>query len=175
MFLYFLLACGPVEPEVGVGVGDVDSGGDSEVFTIPKAPRCPKWYRDADDDHYGDGGVAVTSCTKPPGYVADNTDCDDGRNLTNPGADEFCNGIDDDCNGDEDETRLWYHDRDGDDYGDPRFFADLCGKLQGYTFRDGDCDDDDAAINPAATEECDGIDNNCVEGPDEDGVCDLVD
>ncbi|MSQ04206.1 MAG: hypothetical protein EXR71_20345, partial [Myxococcales bacterium] len=31
----------------------------------------------------------------------------------------------------------------------------------GYTAADGDCDDNDAGINPLGTEVCDGKDNNC--------------
>ncbi|MFT6706851.1 MAG: cephalosporin-C deacetylase-like acetyl esterase [Flavobacteriales bacterium] len=37
----------------------------------------------------------------------------------------------------------------------------------GYTNVEGDCDDTDPAINPGATEICDGIDNNC------DGITDV--
>lgn len=37
----------------------------------------------------------------------------------------------------------------------------------GYTVADGDCADDDAAINPGATETCDEVDNNCDEQVDE--------
>ena len=31
----------------------------------------------------------------------------------------------------------------------------------GYTEKDGDCNDEDATISPGSTEECDGIDNDC--------------
>ena len=37
----------------------------------------------------------------------------------------------------------------------------------GFTTDDGDCDDDDATINPNAIETCDGYDNNCNQQIDE--------
>jgi hypothetical protein len=49
------------------------------------------------------------------------------------------------------------------------------GDGDGYAPQDGDCDDEDAAVNPGATELCsDGIDNDCDGGsdatePDDDG------
>lgn len=58
------------------------------------------WYADADGDGFGDAAMAVTTCDGAPiGYVADNTDCNDGNVLINTGAIEICNGIDDNCNG----------------------------------------------------------------------------
>ena len=41
----------------------------------------------------------------------------------------------------------------------------------GYSEHDGDCDDDDVAISPAATEECgDGADNDCDGSADDEGA-----
>ena len=34
-----------------------------------------------------------------------------------------------------------------------------------------DCDDSDPSTNPAATEVCDGVDNDCDTVADEGGVC----
>ena len=55
------------------------------------------WYEDSDDDGFGDPGSTTVSCTEPPGFVADNTDCNDGVDTIFPGASEMCNGLDDDC------------------------------------------------------------------------------
>ncbi len=61
------------------------------------------WYQDADGDGFGNPSVYVPQAGQPPGYVADNTDCDDSNAAVNPSATEICNGIDDDCDGTIDE------------------------------------------------------------------------
>ena len=100
------------------------------------------YYADADNDTYGNAGVTQITCTgAPSGYVADNTDCNDGIAAINPGAVELCNNIDDNCNGSTDEG----FDVDGD----------------GYTSCNGDCDDNNNAVHPGATEICNGIDDDC--------------
>ena len=62
----------------------------------------------------------------------------------------------------------------GGDRGTPGADNDPCLEtdwdLDGYTELDGDCDDWDAGVNPAALEICDGIDNDCDEIVDEDGA-----
>lgn len=67
------------------------------------------WYEDGDGDSYGNAAVSVTDCSAHPGYVLNNTDCDDILAIINPAATEICsNGIDDNCNGQIDEGCALY-------------------------------------------------------------------
>ena len=55
------------------------------------------YYRDGDNDTYGDPQNTIQSCSQPEGYVNNDLDCNDGSSTVHPGATEICNGIDDDC------------------------------------------------------------------------------
>jgi len=139
----------------------------------------PTWYLDADGDGYGDATARSTDCVQPPGYVADGTDCDDGRRTANPGADEHCDGTDDDCDGAVDEASAvdadtWYRDLDRDGFGDPGFSVTACSAPAGYVGLGTDCDDGAATIYPGATERCDGIDQDCDGASDNDRVVTFV-
>lgn len=57
------------------------------------------YYADSDNDGYGDSNTAITACSPPTGYVADNTDCDDNDGNNYPGNTEVCDGTDNNCNG----------------------------------------------------------------------------
>jgi hypothetical protein len=137
------------------------------------------WYADSDGDTFGDLASSDIDCNQPSGYVADSNDCDDTDAAQYPGADEYCNGEDDDCDGvvDEDgaiDVATWYADADGDSYGNPARSDIDCSQPSGYVADATDCDDTDAAVNPAATEVCDGIDNDCDGTIDEDDAADAV-
>ena len=122
------------------------------------------FYQDADGDGYGDASVSTDACSAPSGYVADDTDCDDVDAAVNPGATETCNLADDDCDGSVDEgasATTWYSDADGDGYGDASVSSTDCSAPTGYVSDDTDCDDTDDTVNPAATDSCDSIDNDC--------------
>jgi hypothetical protein len=58
-------------------------------------------YHDDDGDGYGDPNDTMTGCLFPSDYISDNSDCDDGNNMINPGASERCfeSSVDYDCDG----------------------------------------------------------------------------
>jgi len=136
--------------------GSTDEGDASDALT---------WYADADGDGYGDPHSTTSACELPEGYTTDTSDCDDSSAASHPGADEYCDDADNDCDGSVDEDPVdpltWYLDADGDAYGDPDSTASACEPPAGYYADSGDCDDTDATVNPAATEVCDGVDNDC--------------
>ncbi len=61
----------------------------------------------------------------------------------------------------------FYADGDGDGYGTDVNTKEACEAPAGYVEAGSDCDDQDAAVNPAAAEICDDIDNNCDDSIDE--------
>ena len=63
-----------------------------------------------------------------------------------------------------------------DGYGDDTASITACAEPSGYTDDDSDCDDGEAAVNPDATELCDGVDNDCdglVDDDDSSGASDI--
>ncbi|HYV92924.1 MAG TPA: MopE-related protein, partial [Chitinophagales bacterium] len=122
------------------------------------------WYRDADGDTYGTASITQSACSQPTGYVADNTDCNDGNSSIHPNQSDMCNSIDDDCDGsiDEDATfSTWYADADNDNYGNAAVTTSACSQPSGYVSNNTDCNDANAAVHPGANEICNGLDDDC--------------
>jgi Putative metal-binding motif/FG-GAP-like repeat/FG-GAP repeat len=110
-----------------------------------------------DDDQDGDG-------------YAVSVDCNDLYANINPGATEICDGIDNNCDGQADTDALgdpWYTDADGDGYGDLTAVTFSCTQPTGTVANGDDCNDANLYVSPAATEVCDGVDNDC------DGTIDI--
>jgi hypothetical protein len=72
------------------------------MATLTITPQST-WYQDADNDGFGNPAMSQLACVQPPGYVTDNTDCNDTNPLVKPTGIEVCNGIDDNCNSQIDE------------------------------------------------------------------------
>ncbi|MCK6529339.1 FG-GAP-like repeat-containing protein [Myxococcota bacterium] len=88
---------------------------------------------------------------------------------------EVCDGVDNDLDGEVDEdviegAPLWHPDADGDGYGDLFSIFRGCEGPEGYVEDGSDCDDTDPEVSPAASETCDGLDEDCDGYEDEDAV-----
>ena len=147
---------------------DDDCDGSVDESAIDKTT----WYADSDSDTYGDGGVSVSACDAPAGYVASATDCDDANNTIHPGATEVCDNADNDCDGTVDvgavDETTWYRDADTDTYGDADVPEADCDQPAGYVADDTDCDDTNSTIHPGATEvSYNGLDDDCDGRQDE--------
>jgi len=93
-----------------------------------------------------------------------------------PTGSEKCDGIDNDCDGQTDEEGAQgcvysYVDNDRDGFGDEATKKCLCAPTEPYTLTvGGDCDDQNAQINPSAVERCgNSVDDNCDGRTDEAG------
>ncbi len=135
-------AINPAATEICDGVDNNCSGSTDEGVQTT-------YYRDQDSDGFGNPAITQSGCSQPVGYVANNTDCNDNSNLEKP-------------------AQVWYKDTDNDGYGQTGAATiTQCVRPTGYkvaaelTSTTGDCNDTNAAINPAATEICDHIDNDC--------------
>ncbi|MFC1754047.1 putative metal-binding motif-containing protein, partial [Thermoproteota archaeon] len=145
-------------PEVCNGIdddcnGDIDNG----VKTT--------FYLDFDGDSYGDNDTTIQNCSVPVNYTLNNTDCNDNNSAINPNATEVCNYVDDDCDREVDEnvTITYYLDFDGDGFGDINSTVQDCSVPANYTLNNTDCNDNNSAVCPNATEVCgNGIDEDCT-------------
>ncbi len=130
VFSLYILSCIPDLEEACPGT--VDACG------VCDGPGETTWYRDMDEDGKGDPNNTVAACTQPNGYVADNTDDNDG-----------CDGTIDECGvcDGPGATIYFYKDSDGDGLGSMTDSTIACSVPEGYV--DNKLDDDD---NVACTE-----------------------
>jgi hypothetical protein len=129
------------------------------------------FYRDSDEDGFGDKTVIIMACSQPSGYTDDQNDCNDADFMINPYATEACNAFDDNCNSltDEGVQTVYYNDADSDGYGDMAVSIIACLAPPGFVLDKSDCNDVPgwSAVHPGAIESCNGIDDNCNSMVDE--------
>ena len=134
---------------------DENCNGDADEVGVS---GCQDYYFDADEDGYGDSATAICRCEPGLLEVLVDGDCQPSLDYAYPGAfDPPHDGEDWDCAGDED----YDYDRDGyvrdEDVGLTTEGVEGTGELPG-----GDCDDNDATVNPDAEEvAADGQDSDC--------------
>ena len=147
---------------------DRDGAGDEEDCDKydPEVGQQGTWFRDADEDGFGDPSWPQLDCVQPEGTVEDATDCDDADAAVFPGGEERVgDGVDGNCDG----VELCRVDRDGDGHADPEaepvpsddHACTQPGLADGAVPAD-DCDDLAETIHPGATDwPDDGRDQDC--------------
>ncbi|MSQ82710.1 MAG: hypothetical protein EXR77_07305, partial [Myxococcales bacterium] len=154
------------------------------------ATGCTNFFLDGDNDTWG---VNIKQCWCAPtgSYKADGSklgDCDDTAATVNPGVAEVCgDNLDNNCDGSQNDAGAtgcspFYVDADKDGYGDSATATKCQCFAEGayITAAGADCNDKNVEMNPAVTEKCDGLNNDCDtatdEGCDDDGdlYCDAA-
>jgi hypothetical protein len=153
--------CNSIDDDCDLLVDDLDDSLDGGTRRF--------YYTDVDRDGFGDPEAEELACSRPPGAVSDNTDCDDTRVEVNPDGSEVCNGLDDDCDELVDDadpdvdlsTQLtWFPDFDGDGFGADSGDIQACSQPINYIDNADDCDDTDPGL---------GAPTAWAEDEDEDG------
>jgi hypothetical protein len=142
------------------------------------------YYQDLDGDFFGNAGVTMQACLRPPAYATASLDCDDSDPNVRPLAPERCDGKRNDCNGAgwpailDDDSDLIENacesclDTDGDGWGDPGAPGNSCAE-----------DNCPLVANPSQTNSdfdahgnaCDVCPFDSLDDQDGDGACGNLD
>jgi cysteine-rich repeat protein len=179
----------------------VTAGNEVNCTTSPVNSLIPVdvvWYDSLNDlqfsDNYNKNGAALSTHTPATAgtwtiYIKNSTGYVHASTTLTVNSAQTCgNGIvegtevcDDNNNNDADgcsstclTESLFYADSDGDNYGNAANSIYALIQPAGYVTDNTDCDDSNPAINPSATEVCDGVDNNCDGSVDDSSSADAL-
>ncbi len=157
--------CNDVMRGVRPSASETCNGRDDDCNASVDEGATVPGFADADRDLHGDPSMPRMICAGSAGSSALDDDCDDARVSAHGAQVEICDALDNDCDGLVDEHAravTWYGDRDGDGFGSASSGTMVsCTPLDGYSLLATDCADDNASINPAAAERCNGLDDDC--------------
>ena len=158
--------------DVYPGAAEVCNGVDDDCDLLlddadPGRAGGEVWYFDQDGDGYAGDALTSNACAQPVGYYPEPADCLDVGPLAlqfYPGATEVvADGLDQDC----DAVDHCWTDLDGDGFGGANAGPGnnlVCGDIPGESATQNDCLDQGAGarlVNPAASETCNGYDDDC--------------
>lgn len=108
---------------------------------LPSSGECAeadktKYFKDEDEDGFGNADVSKLACSKPDDYVEDNTDTDDTDAKVFPGCQEI----------------KLYRDADADGYGDAEDSVSSCTDVDGYVTDNTDPNDSNDEVYPNCEE-----------------------
>lgn len=93
-------ALGRITLLITFSIGLVACGGGGGAGDPPLSPALTiLWYKDVDDDTFGDPATEFVGDKPDNTYVANKTDCNDNNKAIFPGATEAADLVDNDCDG----------------------------------------------------------------------------
>ena len=172
--------CDDARPDIRPGAAEVCDGVDNNCAEGTADEDRVLYWPDDDRDGWGDRTyTADLLCngarSGDPAWVLLGGDCNDDNPLIQPLAPEVCDGVDNDCDETTDsreglDLRVdHWPDADGDGWGAGSGQQPACDLPDdGLVRNQEDCDDTRDSVHPAAVEVCDGVDNNCTSGIDDE-------
>lgn len=90
--------CNDNDSAINQGSTEICDGLDNNCDNSVDEGVAYTYYRDMDNDGYGDQNEALQTCSALEGYVSNDADCNDNNADIYPGAVEVCDSIDNNCN-----------------------------------------------------------------------------